>query len=89
MNLKTNIMENTNNSKPYNQVTEDLWEFMRRLSVSNECPQFNIDNCRKSLQQKLNISNDVFDHAYEVLKDTGTFKEIKRENNVVTFKLLK
>lgn len=35
MNLKTNIMENTNNSKPYNQVTEALWEFIRRLSVSN------------------------------------------------------
>ena len=81
-------MENMNDSKPYNQVTEDLWEFMRRLSVSNECPQFNIDNCRKSLQQKINISNDVFDHAYEVLKDTGTFKVINLEKNVVTFKLL-
>ena len=82
-------MENINDNKPYNQVTEALWEFMRRLSVSTECPHFNIDDCRKSLQQKLNISNDVFDRAYEVLKDTDTFKEIKRENNIVTFKLLK
>ena len=73
----------------YNLAIKELWEFMRRLNVRNECPQFNIKDCRELFQQKFNISNDAFDCAYDVLKNVGAFKEIKRKNNVVTFKLLR
>lgn len=53
----------------YNLAIKELWEFMRRLNVRNECPQFNIDDCKKSLQ----ISNDIFNHAYDVLKKRRCF----------------
>ncbi len=87
MNLKTNIMED--NFAIVDKLMMELYEEMRQLNIKSERPKLDIAITKSKYCKKFNVDSNTFDYAYKMLIAPGIIKEIERNKNIITFKVLK
>lgn len=67
----------------------ELYEEMRQLNIKSERPKLDIATTKSKYCKKFNVDSNTFDYAYKMLIAPGIIKEIERNKNIITFKVLK